>query len=337
VRAFRAILSLALLVATSVCRKEAEAPPPAPAEAVKWEVTAVADKKGAQVAEPLTVSVTVRHPPGAGFFLATGASLLPFELIERVDEPAGPATSPTETRITLRVAAYRLPGDVAIPPLKVEYRDASDPSKKMASIATAPLPIKLVTSLTPEVTDIHDLKGPIEDIPVPSRWDRLWWLLLALVAAVIAYLVYRRLRKKKEEIALSAPPVPLAPAEVEAEQALRALANARLLEQGRVKEFYVQLAEIVKRYAGRRFEVPYLERTTSEIVDDLRRMAVRREWMEALRSLLEPSDLVKFARFTPEAEDSQRMLPQAFRYVDETRPAPPPAAPVLASALEAGT
>lgn len=318
--------AVVFLLLAAACRPEVEQSPPAPAEPVKWEVTATADKKEVQVAEPLVVSVTVRHPPGAEFFLAGGASLLPFELIERTEEPSA---SPSETRIQLRIAAYRLPGDISVPSMKVEYRDPTDPEGKLHEISTEPIPIKLSTSLTPEVTDIHDLKGPIEDVPVPSRWGRLWWLLLALVAAVLAYLLYRRFQRKKVPLARPVPAPPLPPPEVEAEQALRALGEARLLEQGKVREFYIVLSEIVKRYAGRRFEVAYLERTTSEILWDLRRARVEGKWVDALGALLEPSDLVKFARRIPEPDESQRMLPQAFRFVDETRPAPPPLAPAL--------
>lgn len=328
-RVFRVAL---VLLAVTACCKEAEPPaPPAPSGPVKWEISATVDKKEIQVAEPLTVSVTVRHPAGAEFFLAAGQSLLPLEVLERMDEPSD---STTETHVKLRVAAYRLPGEIALPPIKVEYRDPSDPSGKLAQLSTAPIPIKLVTSLTPDVTDIHDLKGPIEDLPVPSRWGRLWWLLVALAVAVAAYLLYRRLRRKRVDLALPAPAPPLPPPELEAEQALRALAQARLLEQGRVKEFYTQLAEIVKRYGGRRFEVAYLERTTAEILWELRKARVGGEWVDALAALLEPSDLVKFARVIPESEDSQRMLSQAFRFVDNTR-RPPQQPPAPSPALEA--
>jgi hypothetical protein len=273
------------------------------------------------VGEPLEVEVTVRHPAGAEFLLPSGASLEPFELLERSEEPSG---SPTESRIRLSVAAYRLPGAISFPALRIEYREAEG---KLTSVETEAIPIELVTSLTPDVTDIHDLKPPIEDLPVPSRWGLLWWLLAALAAALALYLLYRKLRRKKRETRLEAPPRPLQPPEEEAEAALRRLAAARLLEQGRFDEYYTALAEIMKRYAGRRFEVPYLERTTTEIASDLRFARVRDEWCSELSVLLDASDLVKFARGLPEREEAQRMLPRAFRWVAETRPRPAAAPP----------
>ena len=55
---------------------------------------------------------------------------------------------------------------------------------------------------------------------------------------------------------------------VEALQALTRLRDRNLVDQGQVALFYTELTDIMRRYAGRRFEVPYLERTTGEILRD---------------------------------------------------------------------
>ena len=123
--------------------------------------------------------------------------------------------------------------------------------------------------------------------------------------------------------------------EIEAELALRKLANDRLIEQGRVLEFYTALAEIVKRYSGRRFSVPYLERTTTEVLMDLKETRLRYEPMERLRGILGAADLVKFARIAHADEESQLMIPEAFRFVDETKPKPEPATGAPAEVREA--
>jgi hypothetical protein len=308
-RHFAFLLAGGLLLA---CGKEAGEPivPPGPYE---WSVRAAADKSEVQVGEDLTVTVTVSHPPNADFFLATGAELEPFELIERVDE----TPSPIESVITVKIGAYLLPADVDVPPIKVEYRDESE---EIVSMETEPIPIKVVTSLTPEITDINDIKGPIEDIPMPSRWSLLWWLLAALLAAIVAYLLYRKFRKDKVVPVDMAPAPPPIPPEIEAERALRKLADEQLLEQGRFMEFYTRLHEIMKRYAGRRYDVPYYERTTTEILSDLKKSRLKFEMQELLRGILLFADLVKFARVEPLSEDSERMIPESFRFLDETRP-----------------
>ena len=296
------------------CGEPSKVATPVPEGPIEWSVIAAADKNELQVGEDLSVQLTIQHPADEEFIVPVGEELQPFELIERIDET--PA-SPIETVITLRMGAYRLPGEVAVPPIKVEYRDASG---EMAAIETEPIPINLVTSLSPDITDINDIKEPIEDLPVPTNWSLLWWLLAALLAALVAYYLYRRFRKEDEAAVESRPAAPAIPPDVEAEQALRELANKRLLEQGRDLEFYTALAEIMKRYAGRRFQVPYLERTTLEVMGDLKQTRLDYEKSLRVRGILNVADIVKFARVKIPEEGSERMIPEGFRFVDETRP-----------------
>jgi hypothetical protein len=318
---------LALLMAA--CSQEApetstpaEPVPPAHEDTVAWSVSAQASKTEIQVGETVDLEITVRHPAGQEFLIATGENLEPFELVERVDaEP----TSAVEDHVTLRLAAYRLPGEITVPPVKVEYRSDSG---ELASLETEPIPVKLVTSLTAEVTDIHDIKPPIADIPIPWEWGWLWWLLGALAAAAIAYLlykVYRRFTRKRSESMAVPPPPPLLPPEVEAETALRRLAEAGWLKKGEVRRFYIELAEIMKRYVGRRYGVPFLERTTPEIQKDLKRAGIPREAQNQLDRVLVTADFVKFARVIPPEEESNRMVPESFRFIEETKPRPAPA------------
>jgi hypothetical protein len=299
----------------------AEPVPPAHEDTVAWSVSAQASKTEIQVGETLDLEITVRHPVGQEFLIATGGNLEPFELVERVDaEP----TSPVEDHVTLRLAAYRLPGDLTVPAIKVEYRNESG---ELASLETETIPVTLVTSLTPDVTDIHDIKPPIADIPIPWEWGWLWWLSGVLAAAAIAYLlykVYRRFTRKRSESMAAPPPRPLLPPEVEAEAALRRLAEAGWLKKGEVRRFYIELAEIMKRYAGRRYGVPFLERTTPEIQKDLRRAGIPREAQNQLDRILVTADVVKFARVIPPEEASNRMIPESFRFIQETKPAPAP-------------
>ena len=297
---------------------------------VEWAVTAQAGKTEIQVGETLDLEVTVRHPAGSEFLIATGDNLAPFELVERVEhaeeaeeaeEESSESSSPVESHVTLRLAAYQLAGEIAVPPIKVEYRNESG---ELASIETEPIPIALGTSLTPEVTDIHDIKDPIADIPIPREWGWLWWLLGAFLVSAVAYLLYRRFSRKQPESMVEPPPLPLLPPEVEAESALRRLVEAGWLQKGEVRRFYIELAEIMKRYAGRRYGVPFLERTTPEIQKGLKRTGIPREAQSQLDKILVTSDFVKFARVVPPDEESNRMVPEGFRFIEETKPAPPP-------------
>ena len=106
----------------------------------------------------------------------------------------------------------------------------------------------------------------------------------------------------------------------QAEQALRKLADERLLEEGKELQFYIALSEIMKRYAGRRYSVPFLEATTTEILSELKRTRLPYEKAEDLKGMLIASDIVKFARVSYPMEASQKMIPEGFRFVADTRP-----------------
>lgn len=278
---------------------------------IEWSVSARVDKREVQIGEDLTLTLALRHPPGGELVQPASSELEPFTVLE-TDEIE---TSPTETELRYRLAAYRLPEELEIPGLIVRYRDEAG---ELSELPTEPVPVRLVTSLTPEVTTIHDIKDPVP-LEVPRDLGLLWWLLAALLAAILAYLIYRKLRRKSaEEHARTWGPPPLPP-EIEAREALRRLEARNLIERGAFLPFYTELTEILKRYAGRRFEVPYLERTTHEILADLAPVTPP-EALGDLRGILEESDLVKFAKWLPGGDEARSSLARARGFLERTWP-----------------
>ena len=78
----------------------------------------------------------------------------------------------------------------------------------------------------------------------------------------------------------------------------------------------MELTDIVKRYAGRRFEVPYLERTTEEILADVTLTGTEAP-TQPLRAILEIADLVKFAKQMP-AQTCELLCHQITYLLHET-------------------
>ena len=309
---------LTLLLVFAACGGEkapvvSEGPP----GLVVWSVAASADKSEAQVGEDLTLTLLLRHPPEGRYVAPPDSAFAPFDVIGRSEEKV----SAVETRLRIRLAAFRLPGDVEVPGLEIRYQDEG----AIESLRTDPIPVRILTSLTPEVTEIHDIKEPM-DLEIPRDFTLLWWVLLALLAALIAYLIYRRLRKEPEGVKAPAWVPPLPPPDEEAEAALKRLAEKDLIRKGELPAFYTELSEILKRYAGRRFDVPYLERTTSEVISDLRPKKMPAGALTELRGVLDASDLVKFARLLPGAAEAEGSLALARSWIEKTRPAPEPSA-----------
>src|SRR6185295_3317925 len=106
---------------------------------------------------------------------------------------------------------------------------------------------------------------------------------------------------------------------------MQRLLSSGLLEKGRLKEFYIELAEIMKRYLEVRFGVDTFERTTWEILEALRlaRMPVR--GLTSTSEFFGACDLVKFARHAPPSEETRATVERAYRLIDETRAPEQPA------------
>lgn len=319
--------------------------PPAPPPGTPAGMPAGIRASAAVVSEPVEVGagfeleVVVEHPPDAEAAPAPGGALGDFRVLgaERTAPPDG-AEAPGSSRFIVRLLAGVLPGDHEVPALPVGIRLATG---ELRQVEAPPTPVRVVSSLPPEdgsqAADIHDLRGPFL-FDAPPRWGVIGGALLAaaLLAAALLWFLRRR-RSRVEET------VPLPPPAAEAEAALARLGQSGLLAAGEVVRFYERLAGIMKRYAGRRFETAWSERTTGEILADLdARLGGRAgEALPLLAGILADADLAKFSdsrfgdsRFRPEAAEGR--FADAGRFLDRTRPslAEPPAEPPADSPAE---
>ena len=76
---------------------------------------------------------------------------------------------------------------------------------------------------------------------------------------------------------------------------------------------------MLRTYNERRFEVPAMESTSDEILGSVPIAGLGRETVAGLRDTLLRSDLVKFAKFIPSAEENERSFSGAVSFVETTR------------------
>jgi hypothetical protein len=128
------------------------------------------------------------------------------------------------------------------------------------------------------------------------------------------------------------PAAPPRPAHEIAYAELERLLSSGLLEAGRVKEFHIELAEILRRYLEARYGIDTFERTTWEVMEALRAARLPIRVHAALGEFFAACDLVKFAKYLPDPAETRGTVERAYRLVDETREIPAPAAPAPAAA-----
>ncbi|MBN2343539.1 MAG: hypothetical protein JXX29_00795 [Deltaproteobacteria bacterium] len=149
----------------------------------------------------------------------------------------------------------------------------------------------------------------------------LLYILIALGAAVlialITLLVHKlwSMRKPKQ----GPPPPPPRPAHEVAFEKLNALKASGYLDEHMHKTYHLKLSEAFREYLENRYGFFALEQSTREIAAELKKQALGVELHRQVVQLLEDTDLVKFAKYEPPKEESEKLLNEAIRMVGLTR------------------
>jgi hypothetical protein len=184
------------------------------------------------------------------------------------------------------------------------------------------LPAQTNLAGSTNATDIRAIKGPVH---IPSSYAWAGWVLLGVVAAAVAWYLWKKLRNKPR----GGKAVPSIPPHRRAKDRLR---NAGEL----LSDPYAYcslVSDVVREYLEERFELHAPERTTEEFLDEMRSTSILRPDHKALlEEFLSRCDLVKFAKLEPTQEELKSLLEAALRFIDESAPiegAPSAQAPVV--------
>ena len=165
----------------------------------------------------------------------------------------------------------------------------------------------------------------IKDVEDPEFvfMDYIWYFLiplfvLALLAA--AWFGWQYYRKHKKNAPVVVPKAKPLPPHVIAMNALDALAEKKLWQNGRDKEFHTELTDILRQYIEARFGVGAMEKTSDEILDELYELAESQKASLAnLKQILSIADLVKFAKYHPYADENQLSFVNSRMFVEQTK------------------
>ncbi len=246
----------------------------------------------------IILSLKLTHPESIAVTLPPLSDrlegLLAASSFDREAVPAddkGNVTRERIVRLTPLIAdEYRLA------PMAIATRHAVDGNGKTDYFATPPIVLP-VNAVTDKPVDEFP-RTTITPIRVPVSLKTLsgYVALLVLVAAVMALAIWLIGRIRHQVRLLRMSPK---------ERALRELdllLGRRWIETGHVKDFYVELTMIVRRYIERQHHVRAPEQTTHEF---LLAISADPRFTEAvlnrLKQFLEAADLVKFAAYQPDS------------------------------------
>jgi len=183
------------------------------------------------------------------------------------------------------------------------------PSFSLSSaIKTDTLPVDVVFSEFNPEQDYHDIKDIIE--VEQDKKKQKWWLYI--IGSVLALaLVLFLLRKTKKPI-----PAVLKAAETAHEEAMRELAKLKASSPPS-KEFYSRLIDIFKLYVFRKKGILSLQKTTDDLVVQLRDLQLSKDIFDRLAQSLRLGDFVKFAKYIPSREDDHSAFESMKSGIDE--------------------
>jgi hypothetical protein len=159
----------------------------------------------------------------------------------------------------------------------------------------------------------NDIKVNMQPVWIyPSFRTVALWTAMAAAGVGLLFLLAKLLRKVRRQVQL----MRMSPRE----RALTELAELMakdLIRKDRVKDFYLELTMIVRRYIERAHAIRAPEQTTEEFLAAVSRdPRFSREVVAKLKAFLEAADLVKFAAHRPPEPDIRRSTGTAREYIE---------------------
>jgi hypothetical protein len=107
-------------------------------------------------------------------------------------------------------------------------------------------------------------------------------------------------------------------------EALNKLRERHLPENGKDKEYYTSLVDILRQYLQRRFSINAMEMSSTQILASLRSNPETRDNQPRIKQILEIADFVKFAKVRPLPDDNVKSYNIVVNFVETTKPVPEP-------------
>lgn len=251
-------------------------------------------------------------PPGSPTPQAPGTptptptpSILQFELdqTQKIAPQQAADEATVEQYKYVLAAPPQQAGEYVIPAVTVAYRTAGGEEAQVTTAAASIFVMNPNTGNLAVPTDYRFLILPAIGLVIMLLTGLAVWL----------FLKYRTPRRRAN--------VPAAPPLPPGERAHRELAQIRTLKlpvKGEFKQYYTLVSEAVRKFLGAEFGFPVLERTTEEVLADIRQRDVPDYVRQRTGQFLQDADLVKFAKSIPLLAEADSAMAQAVKIVDES-------------------
>ncbi len=277
------------------------------------------------VGHPVTLTLDVVHPESSQVTFPR-LDVEWDEVFEVLSQSAATTTERDDRLVTsqsIEVALFA-PGEREIPPLVVTLRDSQ------GTILDQPVPalsLNVVPVLPEDAEEPKDIRPQVEMMEQPfdlgnPRAPLSWWWIVAGLAAIglAAWGLYVLLKPQ--------PPVPvfIDPYD-DAIKELERIEGLRLPAKRLFKEHYTLVGDVIRTYLEGEFDIPALDRTTTEIQAEVSAADIDADGAIEMRWLFVDCDIVKFTGLEPDEYEAGLMVGRAREILDMIRPPETPAEP----------
>lgn len=289
---------------------------PAPVKAPDLVLRPTLDKTKGNVGDIFTYTLRITHPPSERYLVPAEPKFDPFELKGREFFRRVLEDGKVEETFLFRLAVYKT-GLHRIPTLEIPYVSADARTLR----AVAQDVDVTIESLLPPGREIPPLKDVRPPIPVLVRdWRLLYAAAILgglLLAALLGWGAYRYGKKLAARPRPAPPPPPPRPAHLIAYEKLAKVVLPTT--DAELRRFYETVTDIVREYFGHRYCFLALDMTTAEILKTLKPVQAPGLVIGEVSGFLSEADLVKFAKYVPDAHAPERHLAEARRLIEATR------------------
>ena len=269
--------------------------------------------KEPRLSDEPTLTLTIVAEDGVDVTLPPFGQSLGDFIIRDFYEPLAKTTDGKQELRQVYTLEPTMAGLSMINPIEVKFLDnRPNGDGKTHSVNTEAIKVDIATMIESEAPSLNDLRPIAAPVDIPENKMASWmgWTVVLLTACLaVAALVWRFKRK----IATGKPqPTPQQLARRELDE----LISSKLNETN-VKEYFVQLTGVVRRYIERSAGVKAPEQTTEEFLRQVNQQKLfSDEEDRRLGAFLESADLVKFAGYQPDEDSVRQSTYRAKQFIE---------------------
>lgn len=264
------------------------------------EMEATVDKKEITVGDPIKYQVELKLGEGVEIELPQIDKMGNFEVLDKQETKKGELLT-----IVYTITAFKA-GQDTIPEVPIKCIDVNGDT---IEVTTSSIAINIKSVLPTNLQDIKDIKSPVS-IPRNVLLLIIGIILICVIGGVLYFYYRKRLAKRSTQVLLTKPPHEIAYERLEVLK----------LEDGKIKEYYIEISDIIRRYIEGRYEISAPTQTTFELYREMRRVKVELRTIELIRNFLNNCDIVKFAKYIPPIETIEEDVDAARNIIDRTKP-----------------